>query len=96
MMGIEEGTCWGEHWVLYVSDESRESTPKTKNRGAWVAWSVKRPTMAWIMISRLLGLSPMSGFVLKAQSLEPASDSVSPFLFAPPPLTLHLSHKNKH
>ena len=21
VMGIEEGTCWGEHWVLYVSDE---------------------------------------------------------------------------
>ena len=30
--GIEEGTCWDEHWVLYVSDESRESTPKTMSR----------------------------------------------------------------
>ena len=30
-MGIEEGTCWDEHWVLYVSDESWESTPKTKS-----------------------------------------------------------------
>ena len=30
-MGIEEGTCWDEHWVLYVSDESQESTPKTKS-----------------------------------------------------------------
>ena len=29
-MGIEEGTCWDEHWVLYVSDESRESTPENK------------------------------------------------------------------
>ena len=29
-MGIEEGT-WDEHWVLYVSDESQESTPKTKS-----------------------------------------------------------------
>ena len=27
-MGIEEGVCWDEHWVLYVSDES---TPKTKS-----------------------------------------------------------------
>ena len=26
--GIEEGTCWDEHWVLYVSDESWESTPE--------------------------------------------------------------------
>ena len=30
VMGIEEGTCWDEHWVSYVSAESRESTPKTK------------------------------------------------------------------
>ena len=30
VMGIEEGTCWDEHWVLYVSDESWESTPKVK------------------------------------------------------------------
>ena len=30
-MGIEEGTCWNEHWMLYVSNESRESTPKTKS-----------------------------------------------------------------
>ena len=22
VMGIEEGTCWDGHWVLYVSDES--------------------------------------------------------------------------
>ena len=28
--GIEEGTCWEEHWVLYESNESWESTPKTK------------------------------------------------------------------
>ena len=30
VMGIEEGTCWDEHWVLYVSDESQESTPENK------------------------------------------------------------------
>ena len=29
-MGIEEGTCWDGHWVLYGSDESWESTPKAK------------------------------------------------------------------
>ena len=39
--------------------------------------SVKHPTLAQVMISRLTGLSPMSGSVLTAQSLEPASDSVS-------------------
>ena len=27
-MGIEEGTCWDEHWGLYVSNESWGSTPK--------------------------------------------------------------------
>ena len=31
MIGIEEGTCWDEHWVLYRSNESQESTPKTKS-----------------------------------------------------------------
>ena len=31
VMGIEKGTCWDEHWVLYVSNESREPTPKTKS-----------------------------------------------------------------
>ena len=31
VMGIEEGTCWDEHWVLYGSNERpQESTPKTK------------------------------------------------------------------
>ena len=29
--GIEEDTCWDERWVLYVNDESRESTAKTKS-----------------------------------------------------------------
>ena len=27
--GIKEGTCWDEHWVSYVSDESLNSTPET-------------------------------------------------------------------
>ena len=31
VMGMEEGTCWDEHWGLYLSDESRESTSKTKS-----------------------------------------------------------------
>ena len=29
VMGIKEGTCYDEHWVLYVSDESLSSTPET-------------------------------------------------------------------
>ena len=26
--GIKEDTCWDEHWVLYIGDESLESTPE--------------------------------------------------------------------
>ena len=44
---------------------------------------------------RSVSLSPASGTGLIAQSLEPASDSVSPSLSAPPLLTLCLSFKNK-
>ena len=61
------------------------------NRGTWVAQSVKRPTSAQVMILRFVSSSPASGSVLTAQSLEPTSDSVSPPLSAPPPLTLCLS-----
>ena len=66
-------------------------------RGAWVARSVKRPTSAQVMISRSVSSSPASGSVLAAQSLEPASDSVSPSLSAPPLFMccLTLSLKNK-
>ena len=62
-----------------------------KNRGAWVAQSVGRLTSAQVMISQSVSLSPMLGFVLTAQSLEPALDSVSPSLLAPPLLSLSLS-----
>ena len=63
--------------------------------GAWVAQSVERPTSAQVMISQLVSSSPTSGPVLTAQSLEPASDSVSPSLSALPPLVLCLSKLNK-
>ena len=53
--------------------------------------SVKRPTLAQVMISRFLSSSPTSGSVLTARSLEPASDSVSSSLSAPPLLSLCLS-----
>ena len=45
-----------------------------------MAQLVRHPTSAPVTISRLVGLSPASGSVLTAQSLEPASDSASPFL----------------
>ena len=28
MVGIRWGTCWDEHWMLYVSDESLSSIPE--------------------------------------------------------------------
>ena len=75
-----------------------EMSLKTIYRGAWVAQSLERPTSAQVMISRFVGSSPASDSVLTSWSLEPASDSVSLFLSAPPPLTLCLclSLKNKH
>ena len=57
----------------------------------WVAQLVKHLTSAQVMISQFVSLSPALGSVLTAQSLEPASDSVSPSLSAPPPLMLCLS-----
>ena len=66
-----------------------------KHWGACVAQSVKRPTSAQVMILRSVSLSPALGFGLMAQSLEPASDSVSPSLSAPPPFMLCLSLSQK-
>ena len=63
--------------------------------GAWVAQSVERPTSAQVMISQFVSSSPTSGSGLTAQSLEPASDSVSPCLSALPLLTPCLSHSQK-
>ena len=41
-----------------------------------MAQSVKRLTSAQVMISWFVSSSPVSGFVVTARSLEPASDSV--------------------
>ena len=60
-----------------------------------MAQSVKHLTLAQVMISQFMSLSPVLGSVLIGQGLEPASDSVFPSHSAPPPLTFCLSHKNK-
>ena len=64
-----------------------------------MAQSVKHPTLAQVMISQFAGSSPASGSVLTAQSLEPASDSVSPsFSLCPSPthaLSLSVSKINE-
>ena len=51
----------------------------------------KCPTLAQVMITQFVGSSSASGSVLTAQSLEPALDSVSPFLSAPPLLACSLA-----
>ena len=67
-------------------------------RGVWVAQLVKCPTSAQVKISWFGTSNPALGSVLTAQSLEPAWDSVSPSLSAPPllMLCLCLSKMNKH
>ena len=69
------------------------SQKQVKQWGAWVAQSVEHPTSAQVTISRSVGSSPASGSVLTARSLEPASDSVSPSLSAPPLLVFSLPQK---
>ena len=59
--------------------------------GTWGAQSVERPTSAQVMIAQLMGSSPASGSVLTARSSEPASDSGSPPVSAPPLLMLCVS-----
>ena len=63
-----------------------------------MAQSVKRLTSGQVMIPQFVGSSPASGSALTVQSLEPASDSLSPSLSAPPQLVLSLSLSkiNKH
>ena len=53
--------------------------------------SVKHPTSAQVIILQFVSSSPTSGSVLTAGSLEPAWDSGSPPLSAPPLLMLCLS-----
>ena len=65
-----------------------EAAIKNHNMSAWVAQSFKCLTLAQVMILRFVRSRPASGSVLTAQSLETASNSVSPSLSAPPMLVL--------
>ena len=66
---------------------------KSLPQAAWVAQSVEPLTSAQVMISQVVSSSPVLGSVLTAWSLEPASDSVSPSLSAPPLFVLRLKNK---
>ena len=73
---------------------------RARRRSAWVAQSVKHLTSAQVMILWFMSSSPALGSVLTAQSLEPASDSVSPLSLCPSPahavfLSLCLTKINK-
>ena len=82
------------HLFLPLSLKNKHFLLKELNRGTRVAQSVKHLTSAQVVMSLLVGLSPTSGSVLTAQSLEPASDSMSRSLsLCPSPLTLFLSQK---
>ena len=59
-------------------------------QGSWIAQWVRRPALAQVMILWSVHLSCVLGSVLTAQSLEPASDSVSPSLSVLPLLMLCL------
>ena len=63
-----------------------------------MAQLVEHPISVQVIISQFVGSSPMSVSVLTAQTLEPASDSVSLSLSAPLQLVLclSLSKINKH
>ena len=61
-----------------------------------MAQSLKHLTSAQVMISWFVSSSPTSGSVLTAQSLDPASDSVSPSLSALPSFMLCLSVSLKY
>ena len=63
-----------------------------------MAQSVESPALAEVMILQSVSSSPTSGSVLTAQSLEPASDSVSLSLCPSHThdLSLSVSEINKH
>ena len=60
-----------------------------------MAQLVERPTSAQVTNSRFVGSSPASDSVPTAQSLEPASESVSPSFSLPLPHLCSLCLKNK-
>ena len=83
--------CEESQWRIVISENALK---KPYTGGVCVAQSVGHPTSAQVMISRFVSSSPMLGSVLPAQSLGPASDSMSPSLSATLTLTLCLSEIN--
>ena len=63
---------------MFTGNKEVRQDQKGRVQGAVGAQSVRPPTSAQVMISGFVGSGPMPGSVLTAQSLESASDSVSP------------------
>ena len=103
LMGWALGVAWTNLTINFIKQQQQKKNFAIINKspygGAWVTRLIKRLTSAQVMISRFVGLSPVSGAVLTAQSLGPASILCFP-LCAPPQtyaLSLSLSLKlNKH
>ena len=85
--------CWGYYQLLIRPRTGILIMKLRESRGAWVAQSVKCPTLAQVMISLFVSSSSTSSSVLTAQELEPALDSVSPSLC--PSLTCSVSISQK-
>ena len=83
---------WGNQETKNGSVELEHGIYKKQRvRGAWGAQLAKLPTSAQVMVSWFMGSSPSSGSMLSARSPQPASESVSPSLSAPPLLMVSLS-----
>ena len=96
-VGWGGGMCSGQ-WELFALEPpgwKGSMCLRSWHWGACVAQLVKRPTSAQVTISQSVSSSPASGSGLMAQTLEPASNSVSPSLSAPPPFMLCLSLSQK-
>ena len=85
-------TC--NSWKLMLRVRSKCEALGAPGQLSWL----KGPTLAQVMISQFMGSSPASVSVLTAQSLEPASDSVSASLSLSLPRlhSVSLSKINKH
>ena len=77
---VASGESSGSSGSYSFSIDSGNSLDNISTLARMSQW-VKRSTLAQVMISQSMGLSPTSSSVLTAQSLEPALDSVSPSLF---------------
>ena len=102
-LGKDKCLSMADSWEL-MGGRTTKASPvmevfiKTQERQhTWVAHLVKHLTSTQVVISQLVSLSPKSGSVLTAQSLEPAFGfGVSLSLCSSPTCMLSLSLSLKH